>query len=107
MGIRRKLKKVGKGIGKGILVGGKVAAPFIPVPMVRDIILAAIDTAEELGGKKGKLKKKLATDIALSLLRAIEAISGRELYDEEKLAQALGPMIDAFVTYRNLTQWKK
>lgn len=100
MGWLRKLGRVFSLVGRG-------AAPFIPVPLVREVVLAAIDTAEELGAGRGGEKKRLATRLALSTLRLVEAAAGRDLYDEERLAGALGPLIDDFVEYRNLTQWRK
>lgn len=84
------------------VVGG--VAPFVPGPagLVLNTVKAAVQLAEGLGPGKGVIKKQLATDIAVHSLKVIESASGRDLFDEQKLAADLGPLIESVVEYYKL-----
>lgn len=90
------------------LLVGKHGARFIPVPFVREIVIASVDMAEATG-MGGKQKKKMASRMVLNFMSLLEAMSGRTLFkNKKKLAKPLGALIDDFVTYRNLTKsWPK
>lgn len=87
---------------------GKHGAQFIPVPFVREAVMASINLAEATG-LGGKQKKKMATGMVLNFFNLIEAMTNKKLFkNKKKVAKALGAIIDDFVRYRNLTKtWPK
>jgi len=91
-------------IWKGAVVAGKVGRTIAPIvahgtPIV-GAVFTAVDEVAKVCPQAHEAKKDLAVQMALGILKMGEAAAGRELYDEEKLAKALGPMIQAVMDFR-------
>jgi hypothetical protein len=59
------------------------------------------------GGKSGGEKRQAALSFVGSALSMTEAISNREIVDEEKFEQGLGKIIDGVVDCLNASAWAK
>lgn len=99
--------KVFKKIGAAVLPVGRLVARHTPVGPIIEDVLDVVEAIEAAGPGKGAYKRELAVEMLLRAMQAGEALAGRELYDEKKLAAALGPLIDSAVSYFNAVEWKK
>lgn len=72
-------------------------------------VLNAIDTAETFisGAKNGKVKKEAVLDYAGSLLKQAEVIAEKDFAKDEKVQEALGNLIDAYVNLQNAVRAAK
>lgn len=97
-----------KKVGAIAALAGKYGARFIPIPFIREIVVASVDLAEATG-LGGRQKKKMASRMVLNFMSLLEVMSGKKLFkNKKKLAKPLGALIDDFVSYRNLTKsWPK
>jgi len=91
-------------IWKGTVVAAKIGRKIVPIvahgsPIV-GMVFTAVDEVQKICPQAHEAKKDLAVQMVLGALKAGEALAGRELYDEEKLAKALGPMIQALLDFR-------
>jgi hypothetical protein len=59
------------------------------------------------GGKSGGEKRQAALSFVGSALSMTEAISNREIVDEQKFEQGLGKIIDGVVDCLNASAWAK
>lgn len=59
------------------------------------------------GGKSGSEKKEAALSFVGSALSMGEAISAREIVDEDKFREGLGKIIDGVVECLNASAWAK
>lgn len=59
------------------------------------------------GGKSGSEKKQAALSFVGSALSMTEAVSNREIVDEQKFEQGLGKIIDGVVDCMNASAWAK
>lgn len=72
------------------------------LPVIVPAALSIVGFVEKLfGGGNGPAKRSLAVELLVVVIRAYEAFSGRELVDEQKLAETLGPIIDTLVKLLN------
>jgi hypothetical protein len=59
------------------------------------------------GGKSGGEKRQAALSFVGSALSMTEAVSNREIVDEQKFEQGLGKIIDGVVDCLNASAWAK
>jgi hypothetical protein len=59
------------------------------------------------GGKSGSEKRQAALSFVGSALSMTEAVSNREIVDEQKFEQGLGKIIDGVVDCLNASAWAK
>ena len=101
----RGLKKVGVVTLKGVKVAGKVALVVGLNPSLAGVVKAiptAVQAAEdEFGNGNGPEKRKHATERIVRLVAlSAERVLGIDL-DEDRIAKIAGPLIDAWVEFRN------
>lgn len=73
------------------------------IGLIFPIIVSVVQLVERIfGGGNGSQKKTLAVQILVLALSTYEKLSGKEIVDEVKLAETVGPLIDGVVELLNM-----
>lgn len=76
---------------------------FGVIAKILPLALQVIPFIERLiGSGKGDEKRSAAIMLIVPVIQAIEAASGKEIVDEEAVADAVGKLVDALVAVMNL-----